>query len=131
METVQFKNIMFNVWDIGGQDKVRPATAAHPACAVALVSCAWCSRRPAAVRPTCQIRALWRHYYEGTQGIIFVVDSNDEDRLPAGAHALRTCCASCVCVCWRLRGDRPPDTQCERVPSCVPHPQPRRRFTTC
>lgn len=50
VESVQYKNISFNVWDIGGQDK---------------------------------IRALWRHYYEGTQGIIFVVDSNDIDRLPA------------------------------------------------
>lgn len=50
VESVNYKNISFNVWDIGGQDK---------------------------------IRALWRHYYEGTQGIIFVVDSNDQNRLPA------------------------------------------------
>lgn len=27
-----------------------------------------------------QIRALWRHYYEGTDGLIYVVDSNDRDR---------------------------------------------------
>eukprot|EP00486_Rosalina_sp_Unknown_P004741 CAMPEP_0201567290 /NCGR_PEP_ID=MMETSP0190_2-20130828/7743_1 /ASSEMBLY_ACC=CAM_ASM_000263 /TAXON_ID=37353 /ORGANISM="Rosalina sp." /LENGTH=112 /DNA_ID=CAMNT_0047987123 /DNA_START=191 /DNA_END=526 /DNA_ORIENTATION=+ len=27
------------------------------------------------------IRALWRHYYQNTQGIIFVVDSNDKDRM--------------------------------------------------
>jgi len=52
---VEYKNISFNVWDIGGQDK---------------------------------IRALWRHYYEGTQGIIFVVDSNDVDRLPAAKKEL-------------------------------------------
>jgi ADP-ribosylation factor protein 1 len=24
---------------------------------------------------------LWRHYYQGTNGIIFVVDSNDRDRV--------------------------------------------------
>merc|ERR1712190_508223 len=27
-----------------------------------------------------KIRPLWRHYYQGTQGLIFVVDSNDRDR---------------------------------------------------
>ena len=52
---MEYKNISFNVWDIGGQDK---------------------------------IRALWRHYYERTQGIIFVVDSNDVDRLPAAKKEL-------------------------------------------
>jgi len=47
VETVEYKNISFTVWDVGGQDKIRP---------------------------------LWRHYYQGTQGLIFVVDSNDRDR---------------------------------------------------
>lgn len=27
-----------------------------------------------------KIRPLWRHYFQDTQGIIFVVDSNDRDR---------------------------------------------------
>lgn len=48
VETVEYKNINFTVWDIGGQDK---------------------------------IRALWRLYFQQTQGIIFVVDSNDVDRI--------------------------------------------------
>merc|ERR1712097_45141 len=48
VETVEYKNINFSVWDVGGQDK---------------------------------IRKLWRHYYENTQGLIFVVDSNDRDRI--------------------------------------------------
>ena len=48
VETVQYQNISFTVWDIGGQDKIRP---------------------------------LWRHYYTNTQGLIFVVDSNDRDRI--------------------------------------------------
>ena len=48
METVEYKNISFTVWDVGGQDKIRP---------------------------------LWRHYYQNTQGIIFVVDSNDRERI--------------------------------------------------
>lgn len=48
VETVEYKNISFTVWDVGGQDKIRP---------------------------------LWRHYYQNTQGIIFVVDSNDRERI--------------------------------------------------
>merc|ERR1719392_224704 len=48
VETVEYKNINFTVWDVGGQDK---------------------------------IRKLWRYYYQNTQGLIFVVDSNDRDRI--------------------------------------------------
>merc|ERR1712059_227832 len=48
VETVEYKNINFTVWDIGGQDK---------------------------------IRKLWRYYYQGTDGAIFVVDSSDRDRI--------------------------------------------------
>merc|ERR1719242_2294963 len=47
VETVEYKKISFTVWDVGGQDKIRP---------------------------------LWRHYYQNTQGIIFV-DSNDRERI--------------------------------------------------
>eukprot|EP00210_Caulerpa_lentillifera_P001066 g1028.t1 len=28
-----------------------------------------------------QIRPLWRHYFQNTQGLIYVVDSNDRDRV--------------------------------------------------
>jgi GTPase SAR1 family protein len=28
-----------------------------------------------------QIRPLWRHYFQNTQGLIFVVDSNDRERV--------------------------------------------------
>lgn len=48
VETVTLRNIKFNIWDVGGQDKIRP---------------------------------LWRHYYSGTQGLIFVVDSADHNRI--------------------------------------------------
>eukprot|EP01084_Bolivina_argentea_P273488 465878_1 len=48
VETVQYKNIAFTVWDCGGQDSIRP---------------------------------LWRHYYRNTQAIIFVIDSNDKERI--------------------------------------------------
>ena len=48
VETVEYKNISFTVWDVGGQDKIRP---------------------------------LWRHYFQNTQGLIFVIDSNDRERI--------------------------------------------------
>ena len=48
VETVEYKNLSFTVWDVGGQDTIRP---------------------------------LWRHYYQGTNGLIYVVDSNDRDRI--------------------------------------------------
>merc|ERR1711934_1153990 len=54
-ETVEYKNISFTVWDVGGQDKIRP---------------------------------LWRHYYQNTQGVIFVVDSNDKDRVTEAREEL-------------------------------------------
>ena len=38
-----------------------------------------------------KIRSLWRHYYQGTEGLIFVVDCNDAERFEIAAmelHAL-------------------------------------------
>ena len=48
VESVEYKNLKFTMWDVGGQDKLRP---------------------------------LWRHYFQNTNGVIFVVDSNDKDRM--------------------------------------------------
>ena len=48
VETVEpVKNVSFTVWDVGGQDKIRP---------------------------------LWRHYFTGCEGLIFVIDSADKSR---------------------------------------------------
>ncbi|KFY83683.1 hypothetical protein V500_10013 [Pseudogymnoascus sp. VKM F-4518 (FW-2643)] len=55
VETVTYKNVKFNVWDVGGQDKIRP---------------------------------LWRHYLSGTQGLIFVVDSSDHERIAEARQEL-------------------------------------------
>jgi len=55
VETVTYKNVKFNVWDVGGQDKIRP---------------------------------LWRHYFSGTQGLIFVIDSNDRARIDEARQEL-------------------------------------------
>ncbi|SCW02056.1 LAFE_0E13190g1_1 [Lachancea fermentati] len=48
VETVSFRNVKFNMWDVGGQDRLRP---------------------------------LWRHYFPATTALIFVIDSQDTERL--------------------------------------------------
>lgn len=35
-----------------------------------------------------KIRPLWRHYFTGTQGLIFVVDSQDRDRISEAKEEL-------------------------------------------
>ncbi|XP_065176095.1 uncharacterized protein LOC135805904 [Sycon ciliatum] len=48
VETVEpMEGLTFTVWDVGGQDKIRPQ---------------------------------WHHYFKGTEGLIFVVDSADSSR---------------------------------------------------
>lgn len=48
VEKLEYKNVEFSAWDVGGQDK---------------------------------IRRLWKHYYDGTDALIYVVDSSDTDRI--------------------------------------------------
>lgn len=55
VEAVEYKNISFCVWDVGGQNK---------------------------------IRALWRHYFRNTHGLIFVVDSSDRERISEARNEL-------------------------------------------
>merc|ERR1711907_45124 len=81
VETVEYKNISFTVWDVGGQDKIRP---------------------------------LWRHYYQNTQGIIFVVDSNDRERVGEAKDELNRVMVSCWCC--------PTSQTCPR-PCLLPRPQ--------
>merc|ERR1712216_808748 len=56
VESVQYKNIEFQVWDIGGQEK---------------------------------LRRLWRYFYQNTDGIIYVVDSSDRDRIQDAREELQ------------------------------------------
>jgi len=56
VESILFRDIRFTVWDVGGQDKIRP---------------------------------LWRHYYQNTAGMIYVIDSNDRDRIEEASRELR------------------------------------------
>lgn len=56
VETVSpVKNVTCTVWDVGGQDKIRP---------------------------------LWKHYFNQTDGLIFVVDSADKERLSQAREEL-------------------------------------------
>ena len=54
-EEWKFKGKTFSVWDVGGQDSIRP---------------------------------LWRHHLTGTQGVVYVVDSNDRQRVRKAAQEL-------------------------------------------
>lgn len=56
MEKVQYKNVLFTVWDVGGQEKLRP---------------------------------LWRHYFNNTDGLIYVVDCADRDRISRAASEFK------------------------------------------
>jgi len=57
VEKVQYKNVQFTVWDVGGQEKLRP---------------------------------LWRHYFNNTDGLIYVVDSLDKDRIGKACSEFKT-----------------------------------------
>ena len=48
VERVAYRNLEMTIWDVGGQDKIRP---------------------------------LWKHYYENTDAMIWIVDSCDADRM--------------------------------------------------
>lgn len=49
------RGVTFTVWDVGGQEKLRP---------------------------------LWRHFFQNTQGLIFVVDSSDLERISEARQEL-------------------------------------------
>lgn len=79
VETVEYKNINFTIWDVGGQDKIRP---------------------------------LWRHYYRGTDCLIFVVDCNDTSRVEVARDELHGLLADdelkeCALLIWANKQDLP------------------------
>jgi len=55
VETIKHKKQTFSIWDVGGQDSIRP---------------------------------LWRHHFTGTQGLIYVVDAADRQRVRKAAEEL-------------------------------------------
>ena len=83
VETVTYKNVKFNVWDVGGQDKIRPLwrhyfSGKHPTSSnkTYLYSDHPLTRKPPFL------------YETGTQGLIFVIDSNDRARIDEARQEL-------------------------------------------
>lgn len=66
VETVTYKNLKFQVWDLGGQNAIRYEYVFAYA------------------------RLYWRSYYPSTNGIIYVIDSFDKDRLKTSKEELMT-----------------------------------------
>jgi len=75
VEEIKYKNASMQVWDVGG------AFLAAPRCSMTHF-------RLFAFSGQHKIRQLWRHYYANTDGLIYVVDSVDKDRLAEAAEEL-------------------------------------------
>jgi len=93
---VTYKNVKFNVWDVGGQDKIRP---------------------------------LWRHYYTGTQGLVFVVDSQDRERVDEAKQELHRILSDremkdCLLLVFANKQDLPGGTLSCRLSSFSALPPP-------
>lgn len=83
VETVTYKNVKFNVWvrfppELRGF-LLQAHDMAHLLCVRKIIQ---------DVGGQDKIRPLWRHYYTGTQGLVFVVDSNDRDRIDEARQEL-------------------------------------------
>ncbi|KAF4306392.1 putative ADP-ribosylation factor 1 protein [Botryosphaeria dothidea] len=88
VESVTYKNLNLNVWDLGGQTSIRPVRAIAPLL----------PRHPLfqQLSRTAELRTLtflprpqyWRCYYSNTAAVIFVIDSTDIDRLGTAAEEL-------------------------------------------
>ncbi|KAL0371574.1 UNVERIFIED_CONTAM: ADP-ribosylation factor 2 [Sesamum angustifolium] len=67
VETVEYKNISFTVGMLGARTSYNCNYSTYEEVQKA--------------KYDLLIRPLWRHYFQNTQGLIFVVDSNDRDRV--------------------------------------------------
>ncbi|KAF7301493.1 Small monomeric GTPase [Mycena indigotica] len=74
VETVEYKNIKFQVWDLGGQSSIRYVFSPPP------------SPRLNVPFP----RPYWRCYFPNTSSIIYVIDSSDHSRLTTSRTELLT-----------------------------------------
>ena len=62
MEVVEYKNLKFQVWDLGGQNSIRYLKY--------------------------ELRQYWEMYFPNTHAVIYVVDSSDKTRLNKAAEEL-------------------------------------------
>lgn len=85
VETVEYKGVRMTMFDVGGAWRRRAASAL-----------ASLTDNAVATAGQERLRRLWRHYYEGTDGLIFMVDTTDRERLSEAAaelHVRRTAAA--------------------------------------
>lgn len=89
VETVTYKNVKFNVWDVGGQDKIRPLwrhyfSGTWPSW---LLQRVW-KAIPHSPFGTISSTNTGKQTNTGTQGLIFVVDSSDAARMDEAKQEL-------------------------------------------
>ena len=96
VETVTYKNVKFNVWDVGGQDKIRPLWRHYFSGMSCCFSC-HCTSLGWAWSTVCMAYNMnWGMILEkveadkrtGTQGLIFVIDSSDKARIDEARQEL-------------------------------------------
>ncbi len=80
VESVTLKNVKFNVWVSRGDHRYPAGFPDLPLLFVAL------NRQDVGGQD--KIRPLWRHYYTGTHALVFVVDSQDRDRIEEARQEL-------------------------------------------
>ncbi len=100
VDTVKYKDLELNIWVCFPRDQaaapfIAPLSLTSLNCIVSL--------EYQDVGGQDKLRPFWRHYYAGTSGVIFVVDSSDHERLEkvkAELHAVMqeeelefSCCA--------------------------------------
>jgi small GTP-binding protein len=100
VEEVTYKSLNMTVWDVGGQEKLRP---------------------------------LWRHYFRGSDALIYVVDSADVDRLEMARDELHSILAdeefpkdACVLV-YANKQDLPDAVKPKEMADMLALPQLRGR----
>ena len=87
VENVQLRNnLSLTVWDIGGQKTVSPCTTLS----LTYIHLYLCANAVLVflVQLWYQIRALWRHYYRGSNAIVWMVDSSDIERIELAKEEL-------------------------------------------
>lgn len=71
METVEYKNLKFQVWDLGGQNSIRYYWVYISGNKLRFI-----------------VRQYWEMYYPSTNAILYVVDSKDKARFSKAAEEL-------------------------------------------
>lgn len=87
VETIVRHGLLLTMWDVGGQDKIRP---------------------------------LWNHYFDQSKGVIFVIDSEDEDRFEKARQELEALrnqkeLQQCVWLVMINKQDRPQSYKASHV----------------